>query len=167
MQVLKQMPLVKQGRPLVVNVPAEHSGQISVGDLCWYHNGIVRPASLFPPGLSTEDTLSGFAELFIGLAIAVDLEQPDGRHVGTVIDLGTQAVYRSPIVTGDYDIGDRLTVLHGDHGLENQRLVRASHPNQTIAVAMERRTKFDDSLQLNVQFCSRFSSLAALQRATA
>lgn len=167
MHAAKQMPLVKQGRPLVVNVLAEHSGQISVGDLCWYHNGIVRPASLFPPGLSTEDTLSGFAELFIGLAIAVDLEQPDGRHVGTVIDLGTQAVYRSPIVTGDYDIGDRLTVLHGDHGLENQRLVRASHTNQTIAVAMERRTKFDDSLQLNVQFCSRFSSLAALQRATA
>lgn len=162
----KLWPNVRQGQPIVVTARAEAEGQIKVGDLLWYHNGIARPASLFPPGLREEDTLEGLAGLFLGVAVAVDVAQPDGS-VGVIVDLGSQAVYHREVSPGDYDIGDLLTVARDDFGLHNQILVRASDPKHAIAVAMERRTHLEDGKRFSVQFCSRFSSVAALRRATA
>lgn len=158
---------IAQGKPVVVTVRAEAKGQIKVGDLVWYHNGIARPASLFPPGLVEEHSLQGFADLFLGMAYAVDLEVPQHRGGGVevVVDLGTRAFYHREVAPGDYDIGDPLTVAHGENGLDNWLLVRATDPKHVVAVAMERRTRLEDGKRFSVQFCSRFSWVAALRRA--
>lgn len=159
--------LVRQGKPIVVMARVEAKGQVKIGDMVWYHNGIARPASLFPPGLLEEHSLAGFADLFLGVAFAGELVVPDHRGGGVevAIDLGIQSVYNREVGPGEYDIGDPLTVAHGENGLANQLLVRATDPKHVIAVAMERRTRFDDGRLLSVQFCSRFSWAAALRRA--